>query len=80
MSWFIQTFSKAKDDDILCTPSASVEVLGGHAVVIVGYDDKPETFDVLNSHGSQFADGGYFRLKYEYALNPDLAFEYYAIT
>ena len=69
-----------RDNDILNIPSASDEVLGGHAVVIVGYDDKTETFDILNSHGSKFADGGYFCLKYDYALNPDLAFEYYVVS
>ena len=55
-------------------------LFGGHAVVLVGYNDTTQTFDVLNSHGSGFADGGYFRLKYEYALTPDLAFEFYVIN
>ena len=69
-------FKLTKEHDILNVPSASDEVLGGHAVVLVGYDDTTQTYDILNSHGSQFSDGGYFRLKYEFALNPDLAFEY----
>ena len=72
-------FKLTKDNDILIIPSASVEILGGHAVVIISYSDETETFGILNSHGSSFADGGYFRLKHEYALNPDLAFEYYVI-
>ena len=72
-------FKLTKDNDILNIPSASDEVLGGHAVVIISYDDTTGTFGILNSHGSDFADGGYFRLKYEYALNSDLAFEYYVI-
>ena len=72
-------FKLTKEHDILNVPSASDEVLGGHAVVLVGYDDTTQTYDILNSHGSQFSDGGYFRLKYEYALNPDLAFEYYVV-
>ena len=38
-----------------------------------------ETFDILNSHGSQFADNGYFRMPYSYALNKDLAFEFYCV-
>ena len=42
----------AKDNDILNIPSESDDILGGHAVVLVGYDDTPQTFDVLNSHGS----------------------------
>ena len=73
-------FKITKDNDILCLHSTSDEMLGGHAVVLIGYDDTTQTFNVLNSHGSDFADGGYFRLKYEYALNPDLAFEYYVVN
>ena len=72
-------FKLTKEHDILDVPLASDEVLGGHAVVIISYSDETETFGILNSHGSDFADGGYFRLKYEYALNPDLAFEYYVV-
>ena len=72
-------FKLTKEHDILNVPLASDEVLGGHAVVIISYSDETETFGILNSHGSDFADGGYFRLKYEYALNPDLAFEYYVV-
>ena len=73
-------FKLTKERDILNVPLASDEVLGGHAVVIISYSDETETFGILNSHGSDFADGGYFRLKYEYALNPDLAFEYYVVS
>ena len=73
-------FKLTKDNDILNIPSASDEILGGHAVVIISYDDTTGTFVILNSHGSDFADGGYFRLKYENAFNPDLAFEYYVVS
>ena len=73
-------FKLTKDKDILYLPSTTEEMLGGHATVIIGFDDASQTFDILNSHGSDFADGGYFRLKYEYALNSDLAFEFYVVN
>lgn len=37
----------------------------GHAVVIVGYDDATELFEVLNSWGTSFGDQGFFYMKYE---------------
>ena len=72
-------FRLTKENDILYPPSASDEMLGGHAIVLISYDDETETFGILNSHGSNFADDGYFRLSYSYALNPELAFEFYVV-
>ena len=72
-------FTLTKDNDILSLPSKEDEMLGGHAIVLIGYSDETQTFDILNSHGSSFADGGYFRMKYEYALNKDMCFEFYTV-
>ena len=38
---------------------------GGHAMVIVGYNDGKEAFEVMNSWGSQWGNDGYFWLKYD---------------
>ncbi|MFC1849462.1 C1 family peptidase [candidate division CSSED10-310 bacterium] len=38
---------------------------GGHAVVIVGYDDANQCFIVRNSWGANWGEGGYFRIKYD---------------
>lgn len=45
---------------------ASVTVVGGHEVLIVGYDDTKDVkrFKVLNSWGKQWGDQGYFGLMY----------------
>jgi len=69
-----------KEDDILTLPSPQDELLGGHAVVVIGFDEETDTFEILNSHGSDFADGGYFRIKSEYILNPELAFEFFIVS
>ena len=69
-----------KENDILTLPTPQDELLGGHAVCCVSFDDQSETFEILNSHGSDFANGGYFRMKYEYMLNPDLCFEMYIVN
>ena len=51
---------------------------GGHAMVIVGYDDARGAFRVLNSWGTDFGDGGYFWWDYENLASrtPDV----YAVT
>jgi C1A family cysteine protease len=38
--------------------------LGGHAVLIVGYDDANSCFVVKNSWGSSWGESGYFRIAY----------------
>jgi len=53
----------------------SGDYLGGHAVVIVGYDDTHNRFKSLNSWGSNWGDSGYFYL--DYALWATVVFEGY---
>ena len=36
-------------------------------------------FEILNSHGSDFANDGYFRIKSNYLLNSEMAFEFYTV-
>lgn len=40
----------------------STPVTGAHAMVVVGYDDNDASYIVANSWGSQWADGGYFKI------------------
>jgi len=42
------------------------EFLGGHAVLVVGYDDEQKYLIVRNSWGPQWGDKGYCYLPYEY--------------
>ena len=73
-------FKLTKDDDVLELPSKDDELLGGHAVVVCGFDEETHTFEILNSHGSDFANNGYFKIKSKYILDPNLAFEFYVIN
>ena len=76
---YSEFFQLTKDDDILKMPTDTSEMLGNHAIVIIGFDDATETYEVLNSHGSSFANGGYFKMPYSY-INNDLVFEFYVVS
>ena len=47
-------------------PGASERMLGGHAVMAVGYDLVAERFLVRNSWGTSWGDSGYCRMPFEY--------------
>lgn len=52
---------------------------GGHAVVIVGYDDAGQYFIVKNSWGPSWGEKGYFRIAYS-QLNNQVYFGQYTIA
>jgi len=54
-------------------PSFTDEVLGGHAVLCVGYDDVREVFIIRNSWGEDWGDKGYFYMPYAYLLDQFLS-------
>jgi len=41
-------------------------LLGGHAMVLVGYDDRRQAFRLVNSWGTTWADHGYAWISYAY--------------
>jgi C1A family cysteine protease len=54
-------------------------VLGGHAVLGVGYSDKQKRFIVRNSWGTGWGKQGYFTIPYAYLANPDLADDFWVV-
>ena len=54
---------------IIELPSKTDKYLGGHAVVICGYDDYQERFILRNSWGKHWGDNGYFYLPYLYLIS-----------
>jgi C1A family cysteine protease len=68
-------------------PAANEGVLGGHAVLCVGYDDAQQRFTCRNSWGNQWGmpsgpghtDRGYFTLPYAYLTSPHLASDFWTV-
>jgi C1A family cysteine protease len=72
-------------------PQSNEEILGGHAVVVVGYFDNGHVpapgnpthpsggyFQVRNSWGPQWGDAGYFYLPYGYLTDPYLSDDFWS--
>lgn len=62
-SWFNK---KVERSGLIPMPKRNEELMGGHAICIVGYDDKFKIFKFKNSWGAVWADGGYGYLPYAY--------------
>jgi C1A family cysteine protease len=54
-------------------PKPSEKVLGGHAVLAVGYDDAAQRFIVRNSWGKGWGLQGYFTMPYAYLTDNNLS-------
>jgi C1A family cysteine protease len=71
--------SEMADSGILTLPAAGEQVVGGHAVMAVGYDDSEQTMLVRNSWGDQWGMDGYFKMPYAYITSHRLASDFWTI-
>lgn len=60
-------------------PQSNEQVLGGHCVTAVGYDDQLQSFIVRNSWGEKWGDKGYCTMPYAYLSDPNLAADFWTI-
>lgn len=60
-------------------PGNKEHLIGGHAVVGVGYDDSKKYVIVRNSWGTNWGDKGYCYMPYDYIANPNLASDFWTI-
>jgi C1A family cysteine protease len=66
---------------IVPMPNTKTEsLLGGHAVLVVGYDDAHQWFIVRNSWGTSWGAQGYFYLPYAYLTNSNLSSDLWNMT
>lgn len=55
------------------------QLLGGHAVLIVGYDKIRKVFIVRNSWGTRWGDGGYFYMPFDVVKNTRMSGDFWII-
>jgi C1A family cysteine protease len=64
---------------IVPLPPRGEQLIGGHAVLAVGYDDAEQSFIVRNSWGTGWGMKGYCLMNYAYLTDPSLARDFWAI-
>ncbi len=64
---------------VLNMPGKKESVVGGHAVVCVGYNDAQKRVIVRNSWGPTWGQKGYFTMPYAYISNTNLADDMWTI-
>jgi C1A family cysteine protease len=63
----------------------SENFLGGHAILLVAYNDVSRLFTFMNSYGlgtvdNPIGDKGFFTIPYDYVLNKDLSSDFWICT
>lgn len=64
---------------IMSMPNPRENMMGGHAVLAVGYDDSRSVFIIRNSWGVRWGDKGYFYMPYSFITDNDLADDFWTI-
>jgi C1A family cysteine protease len=60
-------------------PQPGEKVVGGHAVLAVGYDDQNQWFIVRNSWAATWGLAGYFTMPYQYLLETNLSDDFWTV-
>lgn len=82
----ISVYSSFESDQVAATgivpmPQHNEDLLGGHCMLVVGYDDAKQAFLVRNSWGTEWAGPmhGHCYLSYAYLLDPSLSSDFWVI-
>ena len=73
-----ESFEQVTDGNIPM-PKPDEKLLGGHAILLVGFDNHTQRFKFRNSWGSGWGQGGYGFLPYDYVLNAGLASDFWVV-
>jgi C1A family cysteine protease len=64
---------------IVPMPQPNERMIGGHAVLAVGYDDARGAMLIRNSWGPDFGIGGYFWLPYAFFTKPGMSSDFWTV-
>jgi len=74
-------WQKANGSGLMPYPNVNTEqLLGGHAVCLVGYNDSTQRFIARNSWGTAWADHGYFYMPYQVIQNTSMSNDFWVIS
>ena len=74
------SFQNLDSNHVCPLPQAHDELLGGHAVVAVGYSDDLQSFLICNSWGKEWGLNGCFYMPYDYILNKVFASDLWSLS
>jgi C1A family cysteine protease len=60
-------------------PTSKSVAIGGHAILVCGYNNTTQKFICRNSWGPKWGDKGYFYLPYAYLLNPQWCSDFWVV-
>jgi C1A family cysteine protease len=79
-SVFSGWYNEKPPSTIIPLPSQADSLIGGHAVLCVGYDNSTNLFKIRNSWGPDQGENGYFYLPYAYVTESNLASDFWVIN
>ena len=70
---------KVARSGVMPMPSRNEQVIGGHAVCGIGYNDAQKRLVVRNSWGTKWGMDGYFTMPYSYLVDRNLSDDFWTI-
>ena len=64
---------------IVSMPNIDEKMMGGHAIALVGFDDKKRHFIFRNSWGKDWGEKGYGYIPFNYVTDPNLAGDFWIV-
>ena len=74
-----ESFQNAKKGNIPYPEVKTEKLLGGHAIVLVGYDDEKQYYIFRNSWGTSWGEKGYGYIPYKFIHDTSLTFDLHQI-
>ena len=75
-----ESIYKINQSNYIYQPFVSEPVLGGHALLIIGYDDTTKLFNIRNSWSKDFGNQGNFCIPYSIILDATTCWDFWNIS